>query len=740
MKAHVYVVEVNGCWQARATIQPEVDELFWMNGGFGETGSLNKPIATSGWLWREALPLGDACRAVELWERGRMSGSGGKPGREMSRQDGWNGKGGSNSGNDGWNSKGGDNSGDDGWNRKGENNRDYEALERLYGCVEGAKREAGNEAGAHAGDWLKRLGGWRKKEHVVKGGASLLGMAEQWEQAKYTGDQWGVEQTAYSGEQLGVERMAHYRKRAISDAEIREIAAGAKLAAELMQGRALLRGEAHALLDGAGGPGAAAGWSGVLQLAALLGRVRLSGAVAAGGGVRADAIWRRRRERRCLRCGSGEAFLRRTQCAACGRVCAYCSACIGMGRSRECELLVIGQRDSPLASHTSVNDPSQISLEQRLAKWNLSPAQAAAAAKALHFVEQGPYELTPHSPADRASPIRNFLLWAVTGAGKTEMIFPLVESVLVKGGKVLIATPRRDVVIELDPRIRKAFPHASVVTLYGGSTQRWESGDITLSTTHQLLRFHQGFDLVIIDELDAYPYHGDPILHYAADKSCMPGAARLLLSATPPNELQRAARRGKLPHARVPVRYHRHPLPVPKLIRTPAAKQMLQQRKLPQKLLAAMQQSLLRDAQLFVFVQQIAQTEPMAALLCTVIGHSAVAATSSQDPDRIEKVQRFRSREIRVLVTTTILERGVTIPRSDVYILDADGRLFDEASLVQMAGRAGRSAEDPNGSVYFCSSERNQSQVSAVRHIQTMNRIARKQGYLLPLVKGGDAR
>lgn len=726
MKAHVYVVEVNGCWQARATIQPEVDELFWMNGGFGEAGSLNKPIATSGWLWREALPLGDACRAVELWERGRIND--GKSGGEVSRQDGWNGKGGSNGRYDGWNGKGGSNSRYDGWHGKGENNRDYEALERLYACVEGAKREAGNEAGAHVKDWWKRLGGWRKKDHVVKGGVSLLGMAERWERAKYSGERWGVEQTAY------------YRKRAISDAEIREIAAGAKLAAELMQGRALLRGEAHALLDGAGGPGAAAGWSGVLQLAALLGRVRLCGAVAAGEGGRADAIWRRRRERRCQRCGSGEAFLRRTPCAACGRVCAYCSACIGMGRSRECELLVIGQRDSPLADHISVNRPSYLPLEQRLAKWSLSPAQAAAAAKALQFMEQGPYEITLHSPAYKAVPIRNFLLWAVTGAGKTEMIFPLVESVLLKGGKALIATPRRDVVIELDPRIRKAFPQASVVTLYGGSTQRWERGDITLSTTHQLLRFYHGFDLVIIDELDAFPYHGDPILHYAADKSCMPGAARLLLSATPPQELQLAARRGKLPHARVPVRYHRHPLPVPKLLRTPAAKQMLQQRKLPPQLLAAIRKSLLRDAQLFVFVQQIAQSEPMAALLRTVLGHYPVEATSSQDPDRTEKVQRFRSREIRVLVTTTILERGVTIPRSDVYILDADGRLFDEASLVQMAGRAGRSAEDPNGSVYFCSRERNQSQVSAVRHIQTMNRIARKQGYLLPVGKGGHAR
>jgi competence protein ComFA len=413
-----------------------------------------------------------------------------------------------------------------------------------------------------------------------------------------------------------------------------------------------------------------------------------------------------------------------------------------MGRSRECELLITGQQDTKNAG-SAVSKRIQLPIEQRLERWKLSPAQKAAAAKALRFVEEhrpesSQLQKTKMFSLKSVPPIRNFLLWAVTGAGKTEMIFPLVESVLLRGGRALIATPRRDVVIELDPRIRRAFPDSTVVTLYGGSDQRWEAGDITLSTTHQLLRFNEGFDLVIIDELDAFPYHGDPILQYAADKSCAPGAARLLLSATPPNELQRAARSGKLPHARVPVRYHRHPLPVPQLLATPAVAQMLQKRRLPAKLLAALRQSLKRDAQLFIFVQKIVQTEPMAELLRAELRYSDIEATSSQDNERTEKVQRFRAREIRVLVTTTILERGVTIPRSDVYILDAGGRLFDEASLVQMAGRAGRSADDPFGRVYFCSRERNRCQIAAVRHIKTMNRIARKQGYLLPANRGGS--
>lgn len=733
----MYIVEVRKQWKARLTINSEVDKHYWMNGHFEEAGCLNGELAHSGWLLLEELPLSDASRAVELWDIAMRSGSGV-------------------------------------WKERQAVVDCVGAIELLLACTREAKLEAEN---GQAARWKWR---WQRRIHPVRTaewdreGLLRLGVVWEREKRRSAAERYGEQKEGKSG--IGVIGLSEKRTSlAGSYSELREranaaswygenegrsretyamkgpmlsvstlglVAAWAELAADVLQGRALLRSEAHALLTGAGGPGAAASWSAVLQLAALLGRVRLGGSVAAEAGVRVDGLRRRRRECSCLRCGSGEAKLHRTACAACGRVCAYCTACIGMGRSRECELLVIGQRAAQLKRSAEQGGTKQamqqISAEQSLGKWGLSPAQTAAAAKALRFVEGQAAESTQAGGRESA-PKRDFLLWAVTGAGKTEMIFPLLGSVLQRGGRALIATPRRDVVIELDPRIRKAFPAASVVTLYGGSAQRWESGDITLATTHQLLRFYQGFDLVVIDELDAFPYAGDPMLHYAADKSCAPGAARLLLSATPPSELQRAAKRGKLPHARVPVRYHRHPLPVPKLLQIPAVQQMLQQRRLPSRLQAAMQKSLMRGAQLFVFVQRIAQTEPMAAMLRDVLMQGAVAATSSQDAERAEKVQRFRTREIRVLVTTTILERGVTIPKSDVYILDADGRLFDEASLVQMAGRAGRSADDPFGQVYFCSRERNHAQLSAVRHIQTMNRMARKHGYLLPAGKGGSS-
>ncbi|AIQ61289.1 hypothetical protein PBOR_33605 [Paenibacillus borealis] len=456
--------------------------------------------------------------------------------------------------------------------------------------------------------------------------------------------------------------------------------------------------------------GGVVGWrSKVRQSMHALGRV--SEAVARRGGAAA-----RRGAPRCLRCGSVPTG--RTACAACGLAgCAYCEACLALGRSRACALLL---RSAPLPA---VRCTAGVSPTVAARRWGLSAAQAAAAAAALGFLAE------PRERSALPGPER-FLLWAVTGAGKTEITFPLLEAALAAGSRALIATPRRDVVLELAPRLAKAFPADTPAVLYGGSEDRWSASRITLATTHQLLRFNQAFDLVIIDEIDAFPYHNDPMLAYAAEQVCKPSGSFIFLSATPPAELQRLARSGRLPHARVPVRFHGHPLPVPKHLHMPPLHRCLKQGGLPGSLFRALQSSLDRKAQIFLFVSRIAHIAGLLMLLRRLFPGIAMEGTSSKDPDRAEKVLEFRNCTISLLVTTTILERGVTVPRSDVFILDADSSLFDEAALVQMAGRAGRSKDDPAGHVVFASAEWSKSQRRAISQIRSMNAIAHRQGYL----------
>lgn len=431
-----------------------------------------------------------------------------------------------------------------------------------------------------------------------------------------------------------------------------------------------------------------------------------------------------------------------------------------MGRSRACGLLLIGAAPREAGARTmAVADP--------LDRWRLSPAQREAAAAALRFLagERAPqhtrrraffalrtalrhaftslpqarrsvFTAPPHARREPAASA--FLLWAVTGAGKTEMIFPLLEAVLSRGGRALVATPRRDVVLELAPRLATAFPSYSRAVLYGGSADRWANAALTLATTHQLIRFQEAFDLVLIDEMDAFPYKDDATLQFAAAKCCRPSGVTLYLSATPPASMQRDVARRRLPCARVPVRYHGHPLPVPQRIAVPPLAHWLKRRKLPGRICHRMRCSIERGAQLFVFVPAIRHVAPLVRLLrlsASRLGireESQIEGTSSKDEHRADIISRFRERTIRLLVTTTILERGVTIPKSDVLVLDADDSLFDAASLVQMAGRAGRAVSDPRGTVGFAAGRMTLAQRSAIRQIRSMNRLAARQGYLNP--------
>lgn len=540
-----------------------------------------------------------------------------------------------------------------------------------------------------------------------------------------------------------------------------------------LKGRSLLGGEAESMLKELD-PASEKQWRSVAQFAYLQGSIRLDNAVKMRRNnsaiqskgkrtFRLGDLYAKKSIHHCVRCGSVAGG---GPCGSCGSSrCARCEACRALGRSRSCELLLTGTPYASSATSASgaliAKKRSQADLRARLMHWKLSPAQTEASEQAVRFLESTASRSqaflgksteaseqegriwqrirTMGLPNDRRpdtsgyavqDPTSRFLLWAVTGAGKTEMLFPLIEQVRSQGGRVLVATPRRDVVLELAPRLRKAFPDETLVALYGGSEERWRNGEITLATTHQVLRFVQAFELVVIDELDAFPFHGDPMLAYAAERCRVVGGRTVYLSATPPKELQSLVRKGQLACAKVPVRYHRHPLPVPILLRTNSLSECLRKKRLPDVLLRKWRASLQRGAQVFIFVPKIAFAEPLAALLRVAFPGIAIGATSSQDEERGGKVLSFRGTDLRMLVTTTILERGVTVPRSDVYILDADSGLFDEASLVQMAGRAGRSADDPAGKVVFAAVQKTKAQIGASRQIRRMNRLARP--FLLP--------
>ena len=94
---------------------------------------------------------------------------------------------------------------------------------------------------------------------------------------------------------------------------------------------------------------------------------------------------------------------------------------------------------------------------------------------------------------------QNSLVHAVTGAGKTEMIYQVIAEVIDRGGAVCLASPRIDVCLELYRRLKLDF--ACPISLLHGESEPYFRSPLVIATTHQLLKFYQAFDLLIVDEV-----------------------------------------------------------------------------------------------------------------------------------------------------------------------------------------------------------------------------------------------
>ena len=127
-----------------------------------------------------------------------------------------------------------------------------------------------------------------------------------------------------------------------------------------------------------------------------------------------------------------------------------------------------------------------------------------------------------------------------------------------------MASPRVDVCLELAPRFQAAFPKTPIALLYGGMEKPYEYTQLVIATTHQLFRFRAAFDVLIIDEIDAFPFHADASLQFAAEKARKGESTLIYLSATPSPRMQKEVKDKKLAATILPARYHGHQLPVPK--------------------------------------------------------------------------------------------------------------------------------------------------------------------------------
>ncbi|WP_257582067.1 DEAD/DEAH box helicase [Lederbergia panacisoli] len=322
----------------------------------------------------------------------------------------------------------------------------------------------------------------------------------------------------------------------------------------------------------------------------------------------------------------------------------------------------------------------------------------------------------------------DILIWAVCGAGKTEVLFEAIDKALLARERICIATPRTDVVLELAPRFRKVFPQLKVSALYGGSEDRHEYAPLTISTTHQLMRFEKAFDVMIVDEVDAFPFSYDDSLQWAVKKSTKHETACLFLTATPNEKWQAECKYGKRNYVKIPARYHRRPLPVPAFKWCGDWKKQFGKGRIPKMVEAWVKERLNSDKQALLFLPHIELMEKALPLFRKL--HLGIESVHAEDPFRKEKVEKMRQKKLPLLLTTTILERGVTFPNIDVAVIGAEDDIFTEAALVQIAGRVGRSSEFPTGDITFFHHGRTKAMIKALIHIDNMNKEALRKGLI----------
>ncbi|MCH3905366.1 MAG: DEAD/DEAH box helicase [Lactobacillus sp.] len=387
----------------------------------------------------------------------------------------------------------------------------------------------------------------------------------------------------------------------------------------------------------------------------------------------------------CQRCGSQAAGLLPNRKS-------YCRVCLGLGRVVEGDWLV---------QNLEVKKWPQI---EHACTWQgqLTPQQKQVAQSLVESLQAG----------------QSHLVEAVTGAGKTEMLFPAITWALAHGLRIAVATPRVDVAIELYPRLQAAF--TCILGLrHGRTAPPSREPQLLVCTTHQLLKYIRAFDLLIIDEVDAFPFQNNQPLQFGAKQAVRQQGCIFYLTATPPAKLLKRAKQHELGYSSLHRRFHGYNLPVPRVYY--CSRQQLKQL-CPSIIKQTLTKAQQAGKQVLVFLPRIEQLPAYLTAYQKAFPDLRLASVSAEDPERLAKIEAFRVKQIDVLLTTTILERGVTFKSVWVIVWQAEDAIYQTASLVQIAGRVGRSADDPTGLVLFCYHCYTRYLRQTIRQIRRLNR------------------
>jgi len=325
--------------------------------------------------------------------------------------------------------------------------------------------------------------------------------------------------------------------------------------------------------------------------------------------------------------------------------------------------------------------------EELFLNYELSEKQKIISEKCAYYVENN-----------------DVLLHCVCGAGKTEIVLESIAQALKKHKNVCYAISRRQVVLEIGERLSEIFSKAKVVSVCGGHTSDIY-GDIIVCTTHQLYRYERMFDLMILDECDAFPYKGNEVLQNIVKNSVR---GHIIYSTATIDEYLTLKLDDGLIQLKLDKRYHGYDLPVPKIILGPKFYLLIKLFKFVKN----------NNNPVLVFVPSKLICENYYKIFSRIINCEMITSLSMNKENIIK---RFRDKEVNLIFATTILERGVTFEGVDVVVMYAESAIYDLASLIQMSGRVGRKISKPNGDVLFLQNSYSLKSIDCIKEIKRAN-------------------
>ncbi len=295
---------------------------------------------------------------------------------------------------------------------------------------------------------------------------------------------------------------------------------------------------------------------------------------------------------------------------------------------------------------------------------------------------------------------KDAFLYAVCGSGKTEIMYETINYALNNGDKVVITIPRKEIVKELYERLVNVFKNTLIKYIDGNHHD--DNCDLLLSTVNQLVNYEDEFDLIILDEADAYPYSDSDYLKGILKKSLKKTGVIFYMSATI---------KSHMPKNRFILkrRYHNALLDMPKFIKVNDYSNLWNNAIFSEILLTNGRKSI-------IYVSSI----NTAKIVSENLGCPCVTS-STKNIDNI--ISLFRNGNLKYIVSTTLLERGITIKGCDVIIYDADSSIFDKNTIIQISGRVGRKIDDKHGNIYIFYKKYHLKYSLVKRYIRRMNEV-----------------